>query len=182
VSFVGDAEVDDDGLLVVELHDTSTDKAAPSDTAKARVLFTRRDLNRQFNILREITMRHGKCSLYRAHQLVPAKRGHCSFASRAASSSSCNPAAAPEAPTSTSDTSTPAVQVGCEPSCDTKYCDDPIREDGTWNRCWNYPPTPFYDKGQRVWLYDGGIKCFTVHPSKPWPALPPGQPQHHIEP
>lgn len=67
--------------------------------------------------------------------------------------------------------------AGCETQVFATYCDGPIREDGSWKRCLTAAPqyTPI-----------GGYippvqNCFIVPAADQIPALPLGQPNHHID-
>lgn len=63
---------------------------------------------------------------------------------------------------------------GCETQLFATYCDGPIRPDGSWRRCtWTAPSYT-----GRVGV-PGTVMCREI--SLPVPALPLGQPDHHIE-
>jgi hypothetical protein len=76
---------------------------------------------------------------------------------------------------SNADPIVPGMNTNCESGFNgTVWCDGPIKPNGDWNRCfaigeqWNgYGWTP---GAQRCFLVPGGVP----------PALPLGQPDHHI--
>lgn len=66
--------------------------------------------------------------------------------------------------------------AGCEMQLFVKYCDGPLREDGSWQRCITTYPT------------NGSVRGAIVRPthvcreiSLPVPPTPAGQPPYHIE-
>ncbi|MUL46643.1 hypothetical protein FZI85_10950 [Mycobacterium sp. CBMA293] len=80
-------------------------------------------------------------------------------------------------------TAAPA-SAGCETNAlGAQYCDTPARPDGTWDRCVNVAPTPFFGQyGQIAGVTPAYGKCWPVNPAEPWPVTPIGQPQYHIYP
>jgi hypothetical protein len=75
----------------------------------------------------------------------------------------------------------PGVPMG---GCETQilgnvYCDGPIRMDGSFKRCLYAPGS--WTGGLRGFYTPPVTNCFLIDPTQPWPALPLGQPQHHID-
>ncbi len=64
--------------------------------------------------------------------------------------------------------------AGCETQPFARYCDGPVRPDGTWDRCQVAfgQTSPYIPTTQR---------CNPVDPTA-WPMFPLGQPQYHIYP
>jgi hypothetical protein len=70
---------------------------------------------------------------------------------------------------------------GCIASWGTTLCDGPVRPDGTFKRCW-------WSSGYYEWTPVGGpgfmppmANCEIVDLSQPWPLIPIGAPQQHID-
>jgi hypothetical protein len=78
--------------------------------------------------------------------------------------------------------SAPPASAGClSTDSQNTYCDEPVAPDGTWHRC-------HQNSGHRVfwggWVYTWTPPtntCYRVDPSRPWPSLPLGQPQFHVD-
>lgn len=72
--------------------------------------------------------------------------------------------------------------AGCETQPSAYYCDGPIRQDGTWDRCFASAPQATYGQfGQVTSMVPSTSRCYPVDP-KAFPPLPLGQPQYHIYP
>jgi hypothetical protein len=65
---------------------------------------------------------------------------------------------------------------GCESTLFATYCDGPIRPNNTFQRCWQTIGQWTYYGG-----FGGGRYCNTVDLNGPWPVIPVGAPQHHID-
>lgn len=65
---------------------------------------------------------------------------------------------------------------GCESTLFATYCDGPIRPDNTFQRCWQTIGQWTYYGG-----FGGGRYCNKVDLNGPWPVIPVGAPQHHID-
>jgi len=80
----------------------------------------------------------------------------------------------------------PAAHADAPPACLTAWdgssavCDGPIRPDGTFKRCWG---SRAYVSGSLLYsiVIPRMVHCEDVDPSQPWPLIPVGAPQHHIE-
>ena len=67
---------------------------------------------------------------------------------------------------------------GCEAQVFAKYCDGPVRPDGTWDRCFEaYGTTNAFG----AVLVPRVGRCYPVDPNN-FPPTPLGQPQYHIYP
>ena len=68
---------------------------------------------------------------------------------------------------------------GCVTQMGSVLCDGPIRPNGTFQRCWSNPgsfvggPYPVYNPPMR--------NCEIVDTNQPWPLIPIGAPQYHID-
>jgi hypothetical protein len=59
-------------------------------------------------------------------------------------------------------------------------CDDPVQPDGTWRRCVQWQPQPFFDgSGGIGGFLPGGSDCMTLGGANPPPN--PFTPQQHID-
>jgi hypothetical protein len=69
------------------------------------------------------------------------------------------------------------------PGCVTQFgsvlCDGPIRPDGTFQRCWSNPGS--YTPGRYGGYIPPMVNCQIVDTNQPWPMIPFGAPQHHID-
>lgn len=65
---------------------------------------------------------------------------------------------------------------GCESTLFATYCDGPVRPNNTFQRCWQTIGQWTYYGG-----FGGGRYCNTVDLNGPWPVVPIGAPQHHID-
>lgn len=74
------------------------------------------------------------------------------------------------------------ASAGCEAGAFAQYCDGPVRPDGTWDRCFQTQPQPFYGQYGQIsgWVPSVG-RCYPVDPAA-FPPTPFGQPQYHIYP
>lgn len=65
---------------------------------------------------------------------------------------------------------------GCETQIFANYCDGPIRQDGSWKRC-------MFARAQagNNFFIPPVQNCFVVPGVDQIPALPLGQPDHHID-
>ncbi|TXI62204.1 CDGP domain-containing protein [Mycolicibacterium mageritense] len=74
------------------------------------------------------------------------------------------------------------ANAGCETQPFAQYCDGPIREDGTWDRCFSTQPQAINGQYGQVtgWVPSVG-RCYPVDPNA-FPPTPIGQPQYHIYP
>lgn len=74
------------------------------------------------------------------------------------------------------------ASAGCEFQAFAKYCDGPVRPDGTWDRCFETTPQPFYGQyGQIAGYVPVTGRCYPVDPNA-FPQFPLGQPLYHIYP
>lgn len=73
------------------------------------------------------------------------------------------------------------ASAGCETNMlGAQYCDSPVRADGTWDRCWQTNPTPYFGQyGQVAGILPGQGKCYPVGVDQQWLI---GEPQYHIYP
>jgi hypothetical protein len=71
------------------------------------------------------------------------------------------------------------ADAGCETQPFARYCDGPIRTDGTFDRC----QTTFGNVNAfGAYTVPPTYRCYPVDPAQPWPMFPLGQPQHYIAP
>lgn len=74
------------------------------------------------------------------------------------------------------------ASAGCEAGPFAQYCDGPIREDGSWDRCFNsQPQATFGGSGQVTGIIPSVGRCYPIDPAA-FPPTPIGQPQYHIYP
>jgi hypothetical protein len=80
--------------------------------------------------------------------------------------------------------SAPPASAGCQSAtpADT-YCDGPIAPDGTWQRCHQNAGGYRTYWGRNVYgpVHPPTNRCYQVDPAQPWPPLPLGQPQYHVD-
>ena len=65
---------------------------------------------------------------------------------------------------------------GCESTLFATYCDGPVRPDATFQRCWTT-----IGQWTNYGGFGGGRYCNMVDLKGPWPVIPVGAPQHHID-
>lgn len=68
---------------------------------------------------------------------------------------------------------------GCITQMGSILCDGPIRPDGTFQRCWSNPGS--YVGGPSPAYIPPMSNCEIVDTSQPWPVIPFGAPQHHVD-
>jgi hypothetical protein len=74
------------------------------------------------------------------------------------------------------------ASAGCEAQPFAQYCDGPIRDDGTWDRCFSTAPQATYGQyGQVTGIVPSVGRCYPIDPTA-YPTFPLGQPQYHIYP
>jgi len=71
------------------------------------------------------------------------------------------------------------ASAGCETQPFARYCDGPIRPDGTFDRC---QTTCGNVNAFGVYTVPPTYRCYPVDPAQPWPMFPLGQPQYYINP
>ncbi len=74
------------------------------------------------------------------------------------------------------------ASAGCETQPFARYCDGPIRADGTWDRCFEAAQQPIFGQYGQVTAISPSVgRCYPVDP-KAFPQFPLGQPLYHIYP
>ncbi|MFC3776719.1 CDGP domain-containing protein [Mycolicibacterium holsaticum] len=68
----------------------------------------------------------------------------------------------------------------CEPRPLVSYCDGPVRENGSWRRCFYNQPLPSYNNGSITGYWPGSGNCYDV--AGPGQDPYPWAPQHHLQP
>ncbi|BBY78887.1 hypothetical protein H7I53_17805 [Mycolicibacterium pulveris] len=74
-------------------------------------------------------------------------------------------------------TAAPAA-AGCQVQPFVTWCDGPIQPDGSWQRCWQNPPSIVNNGAGGGIVINGGQQCNTVLPGQPLDGW--GQPPHYI--
>lgn len=76
----------------------------------------------------------------------------------------------------------PPARAGCiSIDAQNTYCDEPVAPDGTWQRCHQNSGYPVFWGGWNYRWKPPSNTCYRVDPAKPWPSLPIGQPQFHVD-